>query len=270
MKIWTNTNTLKDFSKNLIFTEDKKEAEIILMGSKSIGINEFPNVRGIFRAGVGRDNVPEVEAESLNIKVCFPSEDTTKIIFEETASFTAHLVLQMLYQDIGNLSEWRKEKRVEISQKTLLILGMGNIGKLVKLKLENILKIETFDVLYNEDDELEGLFSRADCLSIHIPNTAENDSFIDAEKLSWLKDGAKVVNTARGQIFDEVALYQEISRGRIKAAFDVFWVEPYKGILSEFHPSNFLMSPHVASTCQGFLSGCRRDLDNLIKALSDD
>lgn len=270
MNIWTNTNTLEAFSDNLIFTEDKKEAELILMGSKSIDISEFPNAKGIFRAGVGRDNVPEDEAKILNIKVAYPSTDTVKIIFEETASYTAHLVLTMLYKDIGNLNEWKKEKREEISQKTVLILGMGNIGKLVKIKLENILNIKTFDILQNSEHELQGLFSEADCLTVHIPNSIENDSFIDSKKLSWLKDGAKIVNTARGQIFDELALYEEISKGRLQAAFDVFWVEPYKGILSAFHPSQFLMSPHVASTCQGFLSGCRRDLDNLILTLSDD
>ena len=73
-----------------------------------------------------------------------------------------------------------------------------------------------------------------------------------------------MINTARGTIVDEDALYSEISSGRLRAAFDVFWHEPYVGKLKEFHPDRFYMSPHVASTCRDFIEGCRKGLDNLI------
>ena len=57
-KIWKNTSLLDNFSKNLKFTEKKEDADIILLGSKKININEFKKLKGIFRAGVGQENIP--------------------------------------------------------------------------------------------------------------------------------------------------------------------------------------------------------------------
>ena len=82
-----------------------------------------------------------------------------------------------------------------------------------------------------------------------------------------MKNNSVLINTARGAIVDEDALYEEIRSNRLRAAFDVFWQEPYTGKLKEFHPNRFLMSPHVASTCSGFLEGCRKGIDLLIQEL---
>ena len=79
-----------------------------------------------------------------------------------------------------------------------------------------------------------------------------------------MKNGAVLMNTSRGAIVDENALFVELQSGRIKAAFDVYWHEPYHGMLKELHPDPFYMTPHVASTCKGFIEGCRRNLDDLI------
>ena len=57
-KIWKNTSVLKDYSHNLSFTEVKNEAEIIILGSQKVDLNEFPKVKAIFRAGVGSENIP--------------------------------------------------------------------------------------------------------------------------------------------------------------------------------------------------------------------
>ena len=103
-----------------------------------------------------------------------------------------------------------------------------------------------------------------------IPKTVENEAFIDKEKLAMMKDGCIIVNAARGAIVDEDALYAEIKSGRLEAAFDVFWDEPYNGKLKKFHPESFFMTPHVASSCAGFLEGCRKGLDSLIQELNHD
>ena len=98
---------------------------------------------------------------------------------------------------------------------------------------------------------------QADCISIHIPNINDNISFIDSEKLSWMKSGAALINTARGPIVNEDALYVELKNKRLIAAFDVFWDEPYNGKLCEFFPNSFYMSPHVSSSCNEFIDGCK-------------
>tara|TARA_B100000575_G_scaffold291984_1_gene299211 strand:+ start:10321 stop:11133 length:813 start_codon:yes stop_codon:yes gene_type:complete len=270
MKIWSNTSTLKDYSEGLEFTVKKEEAEILLLGGKSVNLEDFPNLRGIFRAGVGKDNVSETEATNRNIIVKYPSKETQKIIFQETANFSTYLILKMLYKNIGELETWRKEKRIDLKQKKVLLLGQGNIGKLVKNNLAKLTTVLTFDIMFNPPYDLEKKLLQADCLSIHIPNSPENDSFIDAKKLSLLKDGSSIVNTARGPIVNEHDLLSEIKSQRLYAAFDVFWHEPYYGELREFHPEQFYMTPHVASTCSGFLQGCRKDLDFLAQELSNE
>ena len=83
-----------------------------------------------------------------------------------------------------------------------------------------------------------------------------------------MKDGAVLINTARGATVDEDALFKEIEAFRLRAAFDVYWQEPYQGKLKQFHPDRIYMTPHVASTCSGFIEGCRNDLNILIEDLS--
>ena len=136
--------------------------------------------------------------------------------------------------------------------------------------MQAFMKIVTFDIMENELSELRSLIKQADCITLHIPKTDENEAFMDKGKLAMMKDNAVLVNTARGAIVDEEALYTEVRSGRLKAAFDVFWQEPYDGKLKKFHPDSFFMSPHVASTCNGFLKGCRKGLDDLISDLSND
>ena len=269
MKIWKNTATLDGFDLGLNFTTKKYDADIVLMGSKPIKIQEFPNLRGIFRAGVGKENVPREEARSRNIVVKFPSQKTIEIIYDETANFTCGLIFRMIYNSVGSLKPWLKNPREQLNLKKLLIIGGGKIGNRVEVLMSPFMKVQVFDILNNNFYDLKEMIQKADCISLHIPKNKANIAFIDDEKLSWMKNGSILINTSRGAIVDEIALLKEISDNRISAAFDVFWDEPYLGDLKEFYPDYFFMTPHVASTCIGFLKGCREDLDNLILKLSN-
>ena len=268
MKIWKNTSTLDGFDDGLKFTELKTDANVVLMGSKPIEINQFPNLKGIFRAGVGHDNVPEKEAKEKGIIVRFPSDETVNIIFDETASFTCSLIFRMLYSNVGMIEPWTKLPRNQMSAKNLLVIGTGKIGSRVAELMHPFMQVSTFDILRNEIFELKLMIKNADCITIHIPKSRDNIAFFDKEKLSWMKDGSSLINAARGAIVDEGALYNEINNGRIKAAFDVYWQEPYIGKLKEYYPDQFYMTPHIASTCAGFLKGCRAGIDKLILDLS--
>jgi phosphoglycerate dehydrogenase-like enzyme len=267
MKIWKNTSTLDGYDEGLPFTSIKEEADIVLLGSKPIGLEGFSNLKGIFRVGISRDNVPIEEAETMGIIVRFPSQETIDIVYEETACFTCSLIFRMLYSEIGTLDPWWKGIRVQLNDKVLLVIGMGNIGGRVAKKMKGFLKVDTFDVLQNTTAELKALIESADCITLHIPKNEENNNFIDGEKLSWMKDGSVLINTARGAAVNEDALFKEIESFRLLAAFDVYWQEPYQGKLKKYHPDHFYMTPHVASTCNGFLEGCRKDLDILIEDL---
>ena len=119
MLIWKNTSTLNGYDDGLFFTNDKNKAEIVLLGTKSIDINEFPNLKGIFRAGIGKDNVPELEAKNRGIEIGYPSKKTINVIYEETSSFACSLILRMMYSNIGTLNPWIKQPRTKITKKTL-------------------------------------------------------------------------------------------------------------------------------------------------------
>lgn len=268
MKIWKNTSTLDGYDSGLIFTEERDQANIALLGSKSIDLIDFPKLNAIFRAGIGKDNVPEKEAHKKGIIVRYPSEETINIIYNETAAFTSNLILRMLYSYVGSIDSWTKLDRSELSIKSLLVIGKGNIGSRVVKYMQPFLNVITFDILENDSNELFKLIPQADCITLHIPKTNDNNCFMDKAKLSLMKDGAILINTSRGHIVDENSLYNEIKSGRLIAAFDVFWNEPYNGKLKEFHPNKFFMTPHIASTCKGFLSGCRKGLDLLIKEIN--
>ena len=267
MKIWKNTSTLDGFDDELTFTQSILDADIALIGSKSIEINNFPNLKGIFRAGIGRDNVPEKEAKKNGIIVRYPSDKTINILFDETAKFTCGLIFKMLYGNVGTIDPWVKFPRDNLSKQTLLVIGTGRIGGLVVKLMRPFLNVSTFDLLNNKTSDLKKLMEKADCISLHIPKNDENISFINNEKLSWMKNNAILINTARGAIVDEKALYKELRSKRLRAAFDVYWDEPYRGKLSRFNPDRFFMTPHVASTCREFLEGCRIDLDKLIDSI---
>ena len=267
MKIWTNTNTLAEYHHQFDIVEDKNLAQIALLGSKKININEFPNLLGIFRAGIGKDNVPEKEANENNIKVCYPTAKTIEIIFNETSSFTCNLIFKMMYNNIGTIDPWMKSSRRQLQNKNLLVIGTGNIGRRVFDNMKPFLQVNGFDLLQNSINELDSLLKKADCITLHIPSIPQNKSFLDKEKLKILKKDAILINTSRGMIVDENDLFDEFKNDRLYGSFDVFWEEPYDGILKKFLNKRFFMTPHVASTCREFLEGCVKDLNNFILEL---
>ncbi|MBC8442654.1 MAG: hydroxyacid dehydrogenase [Proteobacteria bacterium] len=257
MNIWSNTKTLDEFIDTI---DNKEDADIILLGSKSVDLDEFPNARGIFRVGVGEDNVPFEEARKRNIRVEFPSEYTTSFIYEETANFTCYMIMKMLYSSVGCVDTWTKESRKAFSRYNLLVIGNGTIGSMVTHKMCNFMNVEVFDILTHKNKDLKQFMLDADCVSLHIPLTDDNENFIDKEKLSWMKGGSSLINTSRGAIVSEDALYNAIKNDGIRASFDVFWKEPYNGKLKEFLDDGFYMTPHIASTNKEFLSNSAKDL----------
>ena len=270
MLLWKNTKTLDGLIDDLEITNNKNEADVALLGSKVLHLNEFPNLKGIFRAGVSKNNVPVEEAKIRGIKVRFPSEKTVDYINEETANFACQLIFKMCYKNLGTIEPWVKHNRNALQNKRLLVIGIGHIGKRVVNKMKVFMKVNSWDIATNHISDLKGLLEFADFTSLHIPLTKENKNFFDKEKLSWMKDNSVLINTSRGPIVSEDDLYNEIKADRLMAAFDVYWEEPYKGKLMEFHPDKFSMTPHVASTCNEFLQGSAEELKKLIIELEEE
>ena len=110
MKLWKNTNTLDKLVPELLETVDPSVAEVAVIGGKSIDLSQMPSLKAIFKCGVGVDNVPFDEAKKRNLNVILPSENTKKFIFEETANFAVHLIIQALYRDLGSVENWEKKR----------------------------------------------------------------------------------------------------------------------------------------------------------------
>jgi phosphoglycerate dehydrogenase-like enzyme len=259
LKIFNATQTLKGFNQELEYTVDKSAADLMIVGGKSINLDEFPNLRGIFKTGVGIDNLPFKEAEKRGVVIQLPSEETKEIIYHETASFALHLILKFVYRDTGIFSTWQKNNRKSLKDYQVLVMGTGKIGSKLVDRLSPLCKVLTYDPLDNTEEELDQYLQKADIISLHMPLLPETKNFFNQEKLSLLKNGALLVNTARGPIIEEEALYNELKGGRIKAAIDVFSKEPYEGKLTEIDSQNIYLSPHVASTCKEFLVGLAKD-----------
>lgn len=259
MKIYKATNTLDGYLPELEYTADKKNAELILVGGKKFDLDEFPKLRGVFKTGVGTDNLPFEEAKQCGVEIRLPSEGTCDTIYEETAAFACHLILAGLYAEVGDWATWKKQDRQMLANKSLLVLGKGRIGGRVAQKMQVFMRVTTYDAATDAADRLPDLMREADCVSLHIPLLPETRGFMNAVRIGWMKSGALLVNTARGPVVDEDALYGALRDGKIRAAFDVFWQEPYHGKLMEFAPERFRVTPHVASTCREFLEGCAKD-----------
>jgi phosphoglycerate dehydrogenase-like enzyme len=260
LKIYSATSTLDNYCEGYELTLKKQEADIVVIGGKPINLDEFPKLKGIFKTGVGTDNLPFKEAAEKGVRIQLPSEQTKAIIYDETASFACYLILLGLYKKEGDFNKWVKGNRNSLSIKRLLVMGTGKIGMRVVNRMKNFMIVDTFDPLNNNEDELKILLQRADCITLHMPLGNSTKNFFNSNRLSLLKDGALLVNTSRGPIVDEDALYDELHKSRIRASFDVFWSEPYKGKLLDLNEDTFNRTPHIASTCEEFLIGLANDL----------
>jgi phosphoglycerate dehydrogenase-like enzyme len=268
MNIFRTTNTLDGYLPSLEYTEDRARAEVLLVGGKKFSLADFPRLRGIFKTGVGTDNLPFDEASRRGVRIALPSEATCTVIYEETASFTCHLILSGLYTGAGEWKSWKKIDRRALHRKRLLVVGNGRIGRRVADRMRSFMEVDTFDSAQDAIDSFETKVRRADCVTLHVPLTASTKEMFNAERLSWLRDGALLVNTSRGPIIHEGTLYAELASGRLRAAIDVFWEEPYRGKLTELPADRFIRTPHVASTCREFIHGAATDFLQFLEEMS--
>ena len=269
MLIYKATNTLDGYLPSLEYTEDKARAEIILVGGKKFILDDFPKLRGIFKTGVGTDNLPFEEAATRGVDIVLPSEKTCNIIYEETASFTCHLILSGHYAGAGDWDSWKKVDRPTLHQRQLLVIGVGRVGQRVVEKMRGFMKVDTFDSAHDPPEDFEPKVRGADCVTLHVPLTTATNALFNAERLSCLRDGTLLVNTSRGPVIHEEALYTELSSGRLRAAIDVFWEEPYKGKLTELPADRFIRTPHIASTCKEFIQGTATDFLQFLEEISN-
>jgi len=191
------------------------------------------NLKLIVRGGVGLDSIDVAVAESQGIKVVNTPAASSNAVAELALGMMFSLARSLAWADATmKAGKWEKKKLkgTELAGKTLGIIGYGRIGQMLAEKARALgMKVVACDPYIDSADLvcLEKLLSVADYVSLHIPHTPETHNLLGAEQFVKMKEGACLINAARGGTVDEDALYAALVSGHLAgAALDVYTEEP--------------------------------------------
>jgi glyoxylate reductase len=256
--------------------EERPEVEALIVANESVPLGLFPNLRLVANFGVGYDRLGVEDLGRRGIAVA----NTPGVLSAATADLTLALILATRRRVVEGdravrAGEWHGSwadglLAEELTGSTLGIVGLGRIGQEVAKRARGF----DLQVLYTQRTQaetdlaeycaLEELLAQSDLVTIHAPLTPETRGLIDARRLSLMRDGACLVNTARGEIVDEPALVAELVSGRLRAGLDVFAHEP--NVPTELLAlPNVVLTPHLGSgTRQTREAMTRIAVDNIL------
>ncbi len=244
--------------KNLL--EAIQDAEGLVVRSKTKVTKEVidaaPKLKVVARAGVGLDNVDIDACKERGIKIINTPAAPRNAVAELVIGMSICL-LRGMYKGHTEMKKgnWLKKELLgnEIQGKTLGIIGFGGIGKAVADKAKVLgMKVLAHDLRPVEPEYakfvrqvgLDTLLIESDIVSLHTVLVPETRGMINQEAIRKMKNGSFLINTARGGLIDEEALYEALKSGKLAgAALDVFSEEPYSGKLLELE--NVLFTPHI-------------------------
>ncbi|HYQ07065.1 MAG TPA: phosphoglycerate dehydrogenase [Xanthobacteraceae bacterium] len=268
--IFKNRGLDVDFQPNLGKDKDKLAATIngfdglaIRSATKVTGklLEQAKGLKVIGRAGIGVDNVDIAAATARGIIVMNTPFGNSITTAEHAITLMLALARQIPEADTSTRAgKWEKNKflGVEIFGKTLGIIGCGNVGSIVadraiglKMKViayDPFLSTERALKLGVEKVELDELWRRADFITLHTPLTDKTRNIVNAETLSQMKRGVRLINCARGELVDDAALGAALKSGHVAgAALDVFREEPAtQSVL--FGLPNVVCTPHLGAS----------------------
>jgi glyoxylate reductase len=236
----------------------RPDVEALLVANEPVPVNLLPELKLVANFGVGYDRLGIEELRRRGIAVT----NTPGVLSAATADLTLALILAVRRRVVEGdarvrRGEWKGSwadgfLAEELTGSTLGIIGLGRIGKAVARRAQGFeLRVlyaqrTRADTDLGEFRELDELLAESDLVTIHAPLTPETRGLLDARRLALLRDGAAVVNTARGEIVDESALTAELVSGRLRAALDVFTHEPH--VPQELlELPNVVLTPHLGS-----------------------
>lgn len=245
--------------------ERAKNAEVLIVNKVKVNkriMENLPKLRLISVIATGYNNVDIATAVKLGVTVCNVPGYAAKSVAQHTFSLILNLTTK-IYQYHNDIidGKWHLSKSFtllsyptfNLDGKSIGIIGFGAIGREVAKIAEAFnMKVLVYDVqaLNNSDNRfigLDELLNDSDIVTLHCPLTDENHHMIDEAALMKMKKNAFIINTARGPLIDELALYQALESGEIAGAgIDVLSVEPPKGETSLLKAKNIVLSPHSA------------------------
>jgi D-3-phosphoglycerate dehydrogenase len=219
------------------------------------------NLKVVGRAGIGVDNVDIPAASRRGIIVMNTPFGNSITTAEHAISMMLAVARQIPAADISTRAgKWEKSKfmGVEITGKTLGVIGCGNIGSVVAQRAIGLkMNVIAFDPFLSEERamdlgvekvELDELLDRADFITLHTPLTDKTRNVIDAAAIGKMKDGVRIINCARGGLVDEAALAEALKAGKVAGAgIDVFEIEPATES-PLFDIPNVVCTPHLGAS----------------------
>ena len=217
-------------------------------------MDAVPGLRVISRCGVGMDNVDLAAASARGILVRNTPDGPTRAVVELTLGCALDLMRRVTLMDRevrGGI--WKKRMGNLLHGKNLGIIGFGRIGRAVADVFAFMgCRVSFFDPFVAGDQgafqrrELNALLAWADIVTLHCAKPTDGAKVLDASRIAAMKDGAWLINAARGGLVDEDALAEALRQGRLSgAALDVFAKEPYTGPLAEL--PTVVLTPHIGS-----------------------
>ncbi len=237
------------------------EYEVLVVRSRTKVTKEIidagTTLKVIARAGVGVDTIDTAAAEQRGIKVMNAPGSNSRSVAEHAIGLMFALARLTAQADASmKAGKWEKKlfKGVELQGKTLGILGFGNVGKIVAeltagIGMHVVVWSHTpaLRTPYKFVESLNELLPQVDIVTIHLPKSAETAHLISTREFEHMKEGAFIINTARGGIVDEEALLHALQSGRVGGAgLDVFENEPAPNQMLIAHP-RVVATPHIAA-----------------------
>jgi D-3-phosphoglycerate dehydrogenase / 2-oxoglutarate reductase len=219
------------------------------------------NLKVIGRAGIGVDNVDIPAASAAGVVVMNTPFGNSITTAEHAIALMFALARQLPEADASTQAgKWEKNRfmGVELTSKTLGLIGAGNIGSIVAERARGLkMKVIAYDPFLTperaidlgiEKVTLDDLLARADFITLHTPLTSETRNILSAEALAKTKKGVRIINCARGGLIDEAALKAALDSGQVGgAALDVFVEEPATAS-PLFGTPNFISTPHLGAS----------------------
>ncbi|MCR8724781.1 phosphoglycerate dehydrogenase [Frigidibacter sp. ROC022] len=224
-------------------------------------LEKATSLKVVGRAGIGVDNV-DIPAASKKGVIVMNTPFGNSITTAEHAIAMMFAVARQLPEASASThaGKWEKSKfmGVELFNKTLGVIGAGNIGGIVCDRALGLhMKVVAYDPFLSEERavqlgvtkvELDELLARADFITLHVPLTDKTRNILDAEALAKTKPGVRIINCARGGLVDEAALAEMLKSGHVAgAAFDVFETEPATDS-PLFGLPNVVVTPHLGAS----------------------
>lgn len=220
-------------------------------------LENLQNLKCISRCGVGIDNIDLEMAKEKDITVL----NTPDVVIQPVAEMTVAMIFDLLrlltvHTCLLKSGRWEKHAGYLLSGKKVGIIGLGRIGRRVAEMLKALNTEVTGSDIYPDHawadshavtiTSIQDVLKVSDILCLHVSISKENPFKLGKDEISLMKPGSIVINTSRGEVIDEMALYEALRSGYLRGAgLDVFSSEPYQGPLCKL--DNVVLTPHIST-----------------------